>query len=253
MSIFLILAFLFAIGSFLGWVLEVIYRHFASKKWINPGFLVGPWLPIYGFSLCVLYLLTLIESYIPTENKIVQKIILFVIMAIVITCIEYIAGLIFIKKMKIKLWDYTDRPGNIKGIICPLFSFYWLLLSAAYYFLIHPHILDMLQWLSNNLAFSFCIGLYFGIFAVDLAYSFKIIFHIKRFAEEKQIVIRLEEFKSNIQENNKKKGEKFRFLFSYRSSMPIREHLEQYTDSSSFKKRLKSIHAHIKERNDTKK
>lgn len=255
MSIFLILAFLFAVGSFLGWGLEVLFRRFTSqnKKWVNPGFLIGPWLPIYGFSLCVLYLMTLTESYIPIENKMMQKVILFIIMAIVITFIEYIAGLIFIKKMKIKLWDYTDRPGNIQGIICPLFSFFWLLLSAIYYFLIHPHILDMLQWLANNLAFSFCIGFYFGIFVMDLAYSFRLIFHIKHFAEEKQIIIRLEELKANIQENNKKRGEFFKFLFSYHSSSSIRESLERYIESSSFKKRLQKIRTHIKEYSDNKK
>ena len=61
MNNFLILAFLFFIGCFLGWGLEVLYRRFSpanvSRRWINPGFLVGPYLPLYGFGLCALYLL----------------------------------------------------------------------------------------------------------------------------------------------------------------------------------------------------
>ena len=65
MNILLIFACLFAVGSFLGWGLEVLFRGCVSKKWINPGFLTGPYLPIYGFSLCVLYLLTMLEEYIP--------------------------------------------------------------------------------------------------------------------------------------------------------------------------------------------
>lgn len=28
------------------------------------------------------------------------------------------------------VWDYSDRPLNILGQICPLYSFFWLLLSA---------------------------------------------------------------------------------------------------------------------------
>ena len=53
MSIFLTLAFLFFIGAILGWGLEVFYRRFFSKanperRWINPGFCTGPWLPLYG-------------------------------------------------------------------------------------------------------------------------------------------------------------------------------------------------------------
>lgn len=73
MSLFLTIAFLFFIGSMAGWVIEVVFRRFFSsanpeRKWINPGFLSGPYLPLYGFSLCVLFLLSLLEQYIPIEN-----------------------------------------------------------------------------------------------------------------------------------------------------------------------------------------
>lgn len=58
MNLFLTIAFLFFIGSMAGWVIEVVFRRFFSsanpeRKWINPGFLSGPYLPLYGFSLCV--------------------------------------------------------------------------------------------------------------------------------------------------------------------------------------------------------
>lgn len=53
MSLFLTIAFLFFIGSMAGWVIEVVFRRFFSsanpeRKWINPGFLSGPYLPLYG-------------------------------------------------------------------------------------------------------------------------------------------------------------------------------------------------------------
>lgn len=55
MSLFLTIAFLFFIGSMAGWGIEVVFRRFFSsanpeRKWINPGFLSGPYLPLYGFS-----------------------------------------------------------------------------------------------------------------------------------------------------------------------------------------------------------
>ena len=61
MNTFLKLAFLFYIGSSLGWVLELFFRRFISgnnpeRKWINPGFMVGPYVPLYGTGLCILYL-----------------------------------------------------------------------------------------------------------------------------------------------------------------------------------------------------
>ena len=59
----LVILFLFFIGCIMGWCIEVIFRKFFSKsnpshKWINPGFLIGPYLPLYGSGLVVLYLLT---------------------------------------------------------------------------------------------------------------------------------------------------------------------------------------------------
>ena len=65
MDIFLTLAYLFFIGSVAGWVLELLFRNLTSrnKKWVNPGFCTGPYVPLYGFGLCILYLLASLEQY----------------------------------------------------------------------------------------------------------------------------------------------------------------------------------------------
>ena len=159
----LVLLFLFFVGSLLGWVIELFFRRFCSpkgrttKKWVNPGFLVGPYLPLYGSGLCVLYLLASINLSFLDEHPIIEKIVLFVFMAIAMTVIEYITGLIFIKGMNVKLWDYTDRWGNIQGIICPLFSFFWAVLGAIYYLLI-PLTFGMIAVSSNFVPWFFGSG-----------------------------------------------------------------------------------------------
>ncbi len=94
MSFILILAFLFAIGSLIGWVLELFFRRFFDKankerKWINPGFLNGPYLPIYGISLIMFYLLAQLEEYVHIDNDVIRKLILFFIMAACITIFEF--------------------------------------------------------------------------------------------------------------------------------------------------------------------
>lgn len=238
MNIFLVLAFLFFAGSILGWLLELFYRRFFSKnnpdrKWINPGFLIGPYLPLYGFSLCLLCLLSFIQ--IPgIENPIIQKIVLFVIMALCITFVEFIAGLIFIHGMKIWLWDYSKCWGNIMGIICPQYTFFWWLLSAIYYFAIHPHVLNSLYWLSSHLTFSFVIGFFYGVFMIDLVYSLKLLTKIRQFAKEKNIHIRLQEFKVEIRKKNAEFKEKTHFLFAFKS------------DNKSLKELLHNYHDHLK-------
>ena len=235
MDILLKLAFLFFVGSVIGWGIEVLYRKSFSgsnpeHKWVNPGFLTGPWLPLYGFSLCVLYLLASCEQYLPIANPALRKAVLFIAMAGCVTAVEYIAGLIFIKGMHVKLWDYSKLWGNVNGIICPLFTFFWMLLSAAYYFFVHPHILDWLTWLANNLAFSFFIGLFFGFFIVDFIASARLVTKIRRFAEENGIVVRYEELKSHIRESKEQAREKARFALAMYSRTPLAKHLLAYAE-----------------------
>lgn len=219
MEFFLVLTFLFFIGSLIGWSLEVFWRRFFSKnnpdrKWINPGFLTGPYLPLYGLSLCVLFTLSFINvSFV--KEIFIQKALLFVLMAMCITLMEYVAGIIFIKGMKIKLWDYSNCWGNIKGIICPQYSFYWIILSAVYYFFIHPQVLEWLYWFTNHLAFCLVIGFFYGVFTMDACYTFKLSAKIREFAEERQIEVRYENLKALIQKKNEELKEKRHFLFSF--------------------------------------
>ncbi len=233
MNFFLTLAFLFFIGSISGWCIEVIFRKFFSsanpeRKWINPGFLIGPYLPLYGFSLCVLYLLASCESFILIENDALRHGVLFVIMALTVTLVEFLAGLIFIKGMKVKLWDYSSQWGNIMGIICPKFTFFWAVLSAVYYFLIHPRILGALEWLSQNLAFSFIIGMFFGVFIIDFVYSSKLLTQITHFCKENGIIVRFEELKATVRRAEEKSANKARFFLSICSKSPISVHLKEY-------------------------
>lgn len=235
MNDFLILAFLFFIGCLGGWLLEVVYRRFSpanvSRKWINPGFLVGPYLPLYGFGLCALYLLANLENTELIEEVTAgSKIMLFIVMAVVMTLLEYIAGLIFIKGLKVKLWDYSKEKFNLQGIICLRFSIYWALLGAIYYFLIHPHILNALNWLADNLAFSFVIGVFFGVLAVDMGYSFGIVTKIRKFAKENDILVRYEELRMQIRQNAEENKEKLHWFLRFASSTQLKEHLQRYKE-----------------------
>ena len=165
----LIFAFLFFIGSCLGWCMEVFFRRFFSKanperKWINPGFLSGPYLPLYGFGLWGMYAVSALSSVAMTPSKALDVVIILVIMAVVMTIIEYIAGIIFIRGMHVKLWDYTKEKGNIQGIICPKFSVIWGMLGCVYYFLINPYVVGWVYcfWIGKSEAVSdegdSCVG-----------------------------------------------------------------------------------------------
>lgn len=232
MNMILTLATLFFVGSLGGWVFEVFFRKFISdsnpdRRWINPGFLVGPYLPIYGFGLTAMYLFCRIPiDFI--DSQVWRTAVRLVIIIISMTVIEYIAGLIFIKGMKVKLWDYSNRWGNIDGIICPLFSLVWGAAGSIYLFFVHPHIQAGLDWLAANLAYSFFVGFFFGVLAIDISYSLQIVVKMRKFAQDNQIVIKYEEFKAHIKRNRERAHEKARFVFAFRTDRPFSEHLGQY-------------------------
>ena len=235
MSRFLILSYLFFLGALGGWVLELFFRRFISnknpeRKWINPGFLTGPYLPLYGFGLCILYLLASLDRFVPPDHLILGRAGLFLAMAVCMTLIEYIAGIGLLKLAHIRLWDYRDMPGNIQGVICPLFSAIWAAMGAAYYFLLYPVTLRALEWLANNLAFSFFIGVFFGVFFVDLGQTIHLAANLKKFAEENQVVVRYEELKEAIRRSNEEAKARAWFFFAFHTPRPLRETLDRYIE-----------------------
>lgn len=226
MNRFLILSFLFFIGSVGGWVLELLFRRAVHGKWINPGFLTGPALPLYGTGLCLLYMLSRIDfSSLPAF---LSPILRFLLMTAAMTTIEYIAGILFIKGMHVKLWDYSDRVGNIDGIICPLFSVIWGLIGLLYYYAVHPYILTSLSWLSNNLAYLYFVGYFFGIFTVDLAHSLDFAVKLRAFAKEKRLLVRFEELKLHIRSEQEKYHEKIHYILPFKTNGDLHEVLERY-------------------------
>lgn len=230
MSIFLTLAYLFFIGSIFGWCLELLFRNLTQKrdKIVNPGFCTGPYLPIYGFGLCVLYLLASLEQYSLISSPFWNKAVLFLAMAAGMTLIEYVMCL---KYLKVRLWDYSNLWGNVQGIICPIFSLAWAVLGAMYYFLIHPYILDGLRWLSQNLAFSFFIGMFFGIFIIDVAHSAQLVVKLKAFAEDNDVIVKYEALKAHIRATREKSSEKYRFFHPFHGERPLGEYLKEMQES----------------------
>lgn len=53
--------------------------------------------------------------------------------ALIITFYEFIVGVLVNIKFQWNVWDYSDRPGNVLGQICPQFSVVWFLICFAFF------------------------------------------------------------------------------------------------------------------------
>lgn len=192
---------LFVIGSLFGWIIELLFRRFVSqKKWMNPGFLTGPYLPIYGFGVLVLYGVSNLSFGI--NNEFIDIIVHIAIIGVGMTLIEFIAGLIFIKGLNIKLWDYSNQKGNIMGIICPSFSLIWLVVGSLYYFLLNPVLVDGITWISENLIYTYFVGAVIGAVLVDFAYSIHLATKLKYYKEFASL--RFEDFRIELKNKIKR-------------------------------------------------
>lgn len=170
------LAFLFALGSVFGWIIEFFIRTFMTqKKLFNPGFLNGPYLPLYGFGALLLYIIYFLDA--PLLLKITLSIFLII-------SLELITGLIFVYYFKVRLWDYSKKAFNYKGIICPLYSFFWVVLSLLFYFFVYPYVPKLLFFLSSKKEFLLILGAFYSIFFVDMIISFEVISNIQKYLIE---------------------------------------------------------------------
>ncbi len=157
---------LFIIYSFMGWCLEMVVCYFASKKWVNRGFLLGPICPIYGCGCLIITLL--LNRYLD------DPIVLFVMAVVLCSILEYFTSYIMEKLFKARWWDYSDRKYNINGRICLdnaiLFGVLGLLLS----YVINPFVVKMLD-LIPTLVFNIISIIILVIFVLDNVISFKVI------------------------------------------------------------------------------
>ena len=229
MKTFITLCLLFIVGGTCGWAIELFFRRFVHKKWVNPGFLAGPCLPLYGTGVVFLYIICSLD-YSFIANEMWRAVFVIALITVVMTLVEYVTGLIFIVGLKVKLWDYSKRPGNIQGIICPLFTFFWGVIGAAYCLFVHPLLMKAVAWINLNDIYSFFIGMYYGILVIDIFYSFNVVNKIRAWAKEKNVTVKLEEFRLSVKLKAEQIKQKTNFLLSFKTKNSLNEELDEYNN-----------------------
>ena len=137
------------IYSFIGWILESTYKTILQKRFVNSGFLSGPFCPIYGFGALIMYL-----SLKDVQNS---YIILFLFGMIMLSIFEYVVGLFLEIVFKTKYWDYSENKFNIHGRVCLKNSLYWGILGIIFMKVIHPFIEKIIIWVPEKYLVIFMI------------------------------------------------------------------------------------------------
>lgn len=124
----------FFICSFIGWLLEVAYAFSVYGTFVDRGFLRGPICPIYGYGAVIMVLIT---DWIKNK-KITNSLIIFAIVAVIATVLEYIASYFLELVFDLRWWDYTGYFLNINGRVCLIFSIFFGIAGVIFIKNIYP-------------------------------------------------------------------------------------------------------------------
>lgn len=220
MDLILRYLFIFIFGATVGWIIEVIFRSIRTGKLINPGFMTGCCLPIYGFGAVIMTILCNLDINI-SDDEWVNIACVLVSATVIMTLIEFIAGYVALMHYQCRLWDYSDRWANYRGIVCPLFSVLWGIICGLFYFFVNPWLNDIALSVSQNSSGILFTGLYYGVFAVDLVDSINLMDKIRLYASNIKAVIDLEQMKlkANDSMHNVLPKLKYVSMFKVRAAM----------------------------------
>ena len=147
---FIIMLFLFSI---LGWGMEVTLKFIQYHRFINRGFLIGPYCPIYGFG--VVGVTILVGGLLGRAGTYPET---FMAGFVICGFLEYMTSLYMEKMFHARWWDYSNKPMNLHGriwignlILFGLASVIIVKLIDPHYFnyieTINPLIISVLAWI----------------------------------------------------------------------------------------------------------
>lgn len=162
---------MFLFYAVFGYLVEIAYCSYCSKKLVyNRGFLIGPYLPIYGSSCVLMYLFLYKYQDDPFT--------LFVMCCFICSIMEFLTSLILEKIFKVRWWDYSHKRFNLEGRICLSNSILFGLGGLLIFYIINPLILPIFDLMSKNTLIILTLIL-MAIFIIDLIISIVVLVELK--------------------------------------------------------------------------
>ena len=160
----------FFIYSFFGWLMEVCVAFRNEGKFVNRGFLIGPYCPIYGFG-CLMIIIFL-DGY--KDDLLV----LFVMAALLCGTLEYLTSYLMEKIFRARWWDYSEKKFNINGRICLDTLIPFGILGCLMLRIIHPKVIEISSMINHNILYTLVVVVT-TLFVIDNIVTFEIMNNIK--------------------------------------------------------------------------
>lgn len=191
-EIYFLLFFTYAI---LGWIMEVVLKLITEREFINRGFLIGPYCPIYGYG--VLLITFLLRRY---QNDILAT---FIFSILICGILEYFTSYFMEKIFHARWWDYSNKKFNINGRICLETLVPFGILGCSIVYVTNPAILNIINSIPD-LLLHIISSILLVCYIADNIISFKIIFNLR-------------EISLDLKDNTKEISEKVKRIISNKS------------------------------------
>ena len=161
---------LYFIYSIIGWFVEVGLAFYEHKKFVNRGFLIGPYCPIYGIG-CLL-LTILLSKYINEPG------VIFAFSIFICATLEYLTSYLMEKIFKLRWWDYSNMKFNINGRICLETLIPFGIIGVLVVKYISPFLINTVNSINFNVLIIINI-IILSILITDILISFNVVFNLK--------------------------------------------------------------------------
>ena len=182
-------AFFFFFYCFFGWCFESAYVSLCKRKFVNRGFIRGPFLPLYGSGAVMMLLVSA-----PVKDSLI---LVFLAGCVGATALEYVTGVVMEALFKVRYWDYSNQRFQFQGQICLSSTLCWGALTVFLSRYLHPAV-ERLAFLIPPALMAGLVTVVLVWFSVDFAFSFQAAMDLR------DILVRAEQEKKELERMQKR-------------------------------------------------
>lgn len=161
----------FFIYSLLGFLFETMVSKVTGNHF-NSGILYGPLTPIYGIGVVLIIFISkyfFLNLHMP---RWMETIIVFFILIVVLTLIEWIGGILIEKLFGVVFWDYTHLKWNIGKYISVEISLIWGFLSIILIYFIKPFLDKFVHQIPSLVTYLLLAYFFADVIATYIKYKY---------------------------------------------------------------------------------
>ncbi len=170
----------FFVFSVAGWCMEVVLKFGQYGRFINRGFLIGPYCPIYGTGAVIITIM--VEALSGVESSVGTS---FLISFVGCGILEYLVSYAMEKRFHARWWDYSTKPMNLHGRIWIGNLIAFGIGGVAIVEFVNPVLFGLLQPLSDRLLYAVSL-LIMAVMLIDYGVSHFVMKFVKSAVESSE-------------------------------------------------------------------